>query len=232
MTAWRKPRSARLLVGSTPSISTKVHSAGQTLSRLRARPRVEAGLDRLAPPRFAELALQRGDLPAQSLTVAICLKVPPGFEHPLGNSQAGLAELALVGKRALGVKAEVAQEVRPADLAARRIEMVICPPAIRADDRLACAEQLFGLLAVAGGGEAVEFADDFRPLQGIGWGDPRWALRHYAWDAWVFLRDARRYSTSFERWIWLGCDAIAGVDSAWHGPGRVCVRAAGQMEIR
>lgn len=34
--------------------------------------------------------------------------------------------------------------------------MVICPPAVRGDDRLSFAEQRFGLLAVTGGGDAKD----------------------------------------------------------------------------
>src|SRR5438445_9444603 len=56
-----------------------------------------------------------------------------------------------MGKWALGVEAKVAQEVRPADLAAGGVEVVIGPPTIRADDRLGFAEQCLGLLAVTGG---------------------------------------------------------------------------------
>src|SRR3972149_26775 len=39
MTAPRRPRSARLLVGSTPSTSVKVHSAGQLFKRFLAKRR-------------------------------------------------------------------------------------------------------------------------------------------------------------------------------------------------
>ena len=43
--------------------------------------------------------------------------------------------------------------MRPADLAAGGVEVVIGPPAIGGDDRLGVAEQRLGLLAVAGGGD-------------------------------------------------------------------------------
>src|SRR5918994_859465 len=43
--------------------------------------------------------------------------------------------------------------MRPADLAAGGVEVVISPPAIGGDDRLGVAEQRLGLLAVAGGGD-------------------------------------------------------------------------------
>jgi hypothetical protein len=73
---------------------------------------VVAGLDRLAPPLLAErsqVALERRHLPAQAVAVARALELAPGREHPVGDLKAGLAELALVGRRALGVKAKVAQ---------------------------------------------------------------------------------------------------------------------------
>src|SRR5829696_10085838 len=43
--------------------------------------------------------------------------------------------------------------MRPAELAAGRLEVVVGPPAIRGDDRLAFAEHRLCLLAVAGGGD-------------------------------------------------------------------------------
>lgn len=92
----------------------------------------------------------------QASAVAIDLKAMPRLEHLPGEGQAGLAELALVGERALGVEAEVAQKTRPANLATGRVEMVIGPPAIRGDDRLAPSEQLFGLLPMTGRSHAKD----------------------------------------------------------------------------
>ena len=115
-----------------------------------------AGLYRLSPSLLAEcsqLALERRDLPVQPAAVARALELAPALEHAFGDPQAGLAELALLGKRALGVEAEVALKVRPAELATGGVEVVIGPPAIGGDDRLGGAEQFLGLLAVAGGGD-------------------------------------------------------------------------------
>ena len=53
MTAWRRPRSAALLVGSTSSISTSVQSAGQSLLRLRQS--VFVGASPSASPRSSRL---------------------------------------------------------------------------------------------------------------------------------------------------------------------------------
>jgi len=64
----------------------------------------------------AQLVLDRFHLADQAPAVLVLLKCVPGLEQPLGHSQAGLAELSLLGE-ALGVAEEVALEVLPARLA-------------------------------------------------------------------------------------------------------------------
>jgi hypothetical protein len=82
------------------------------LDQVGGKTAVIAGLDRLSPPLLAErsqLALERRHLPAQAAAMARALEGAPALEYPVGDPHAGLAELALVSERALGVIAEVAQ---------------------------------------------------------------------------------------------------------------------------
>lgn len=71
---------------------------------------------------------ERRDLPGEPIAVAVLCALAPGREESATDLKPGLAEAPLVGET-LGVAAEVAQQMRPADLAARRVEAVVGPPA-------------------------------------------------------------------------------------------------------
>jgi hypothetical protein len=80
-----------------------------------------------------QLALERGDLDEESRAVAVSLEVIPGGEEAPGDLESGPTEALLrFGPFALG--GEVAEEVRPADLAGGGLEVAVRPPAIGADD--------------------------------------------------------------------------------------------------
>src|SRR6266496_275946 len=88
-----------------------------------------------------ELLLERGDLPDQRVTVAVCLELLPGDEQPRCDLESCLAELVLSGEPVC-VGGEVPDEVGPAELAPVGVEVVVGPPAIRAGDaREVLAEQ-------------------------------------------------------------------------------------------
>ena len=124
MTAPRRPRSAWLLVGSTPSVWLKVQSAGQRLSRLLGELRGGTsvrGLLRAACSSSARsFVLERRDL---------ALGAGPGRRRAGRLSQAaksscaireaGVAELLLLA-HAFAVGGEVAEQVRPAELPSGR----------------------------------------------------------------------------------------------------------------
>src|SRR5919108_1124999 len=156
MTAPRRPRSARLLVGSTPSRTAKVQSAGQRLSRFLANWRwyFVFGLFRAACSSSAPSwswscvvwARRRGAL-------AVGLIVVPGGEEVAGDLDALAAELLLFG-HPFAVGGEVAEQVRPTELPLGRVEVVVAAPAVGADDPgEALAEQCPGLEGVAAGGD-------------------------------------------------------------------------------
>jgi len=110
---------------------------------------------RLFEQRF-ELGLERRDLLEQAGAVAVLPVVLPGLEEPLGDREACLAELFLGGE-SLAVGGEVADEVRPAELALCGVEIVVGPPAIRADDaREVLAEQRLDLALMTAGGDPEE----------------------------------------------------------------------------
>jgi hypothetical protein len=100
MTAPRSPRSASLLVGWTPSIESKVQSAGQIFSVAREAPSAAvaralagvAGEDRLQPP------AQHADAALENCAVAGVLKDLPGPEQLVADPQAGFAEFLLGGE--------------------------------------------------------------------------------------------------------------------------------------
>ena len=154
MTAPRRPRSAWLLVGSTPSVWVKVQSAGQRLSRFLANWRwyLVLGLLRAAcSSSVRSLCLERRDLRLEPGAVAVGLVAVPGGEEVVGDLEAVAAELFLLG-HAFAVGGEVAEQVGPAELPLARVEVVVAAPAVGADDPgEALAEQRPGLEAVAAG---------------------------------------------------------------------------------
>ena len=100
--------------------------------------------------------LERRDLALQAGAVAVGVEVIPGREQTLGDVESPLAEL-LLGGEPLGVGGQVADQVRPAGLAALWIEAAVGPPAIGADDALeVLAEQGRRLALVAVGGDAKD----------------------------------------------------------------------------
>jgi hypothetical protein len=147
MTGPRSERSEALLVGSTPSTVTNVHSAGQILSRLLANRRwwrVRL-LFRPALQQLSHRGLDRLHLCDQPLAVLVLGERLP---QPPGERQAGIAEPPLLGQ-VLGAAAKVAQQVLPADLAAFGVEVVVGPPAVRAGDPVeVIAEQLIQIARV------------------------------------------------------------------------------------
>ena len=83
-------------------------------------------------------------------------EVIPSREETPGDVEARLAE-ALLGGEPFGVGGQVADQVRPAGLAALRIKAAVGPPAIGADDALeALAEQGLHLALVAVGRDAED----------------------------------------------------------------------------
>src|SRR5665811_351202 len=127
MTAPRRPRSASLLVGSTPSMSLKVQSAGQSLSRFRAKVRwrrLRALLSAASSSSALGLLFERRDPLDQAGAVGGPAALIPGGEQPSGDLQAGRAEL-LLGGEGLAVGGEVPEQVRPADLAALGLKSAV-----------------------------------------------------------------------------------------------------------
>lgn len=132
MTASRSVRSAWLLVGCTPGCAAKVHSAGQTFSKVacEAPALAVAGLGAgvLAQDRL-EFVLQRSDAPLELCALTGVLEDLPRPEDLVADPEAVLAEL-LVGAAALGMKGEVALQVRPADLSSPDGQVAVGPPAV------------------------------------------------------------------------------------------------------
>src|SRR3954451_13327086 len=129
MTAPRRPRSAWLLVGSTPSTSTNVQSAGRELEQVvadRAGVAVARGFGRVGLEQRAQLTFEWGDPAFECRPVAVLLVDLPGGEELFGDPQPGLAELFLCG-HAFGVGGEVAEQVRPAQLPFVGRELVVGP---------------------------------------------------------------------------------------------------------
>src|SRR5450830_1896781 len=159
MTAPRRPRSAWLLVGSTPGTLAKLHSAGQPLSRFFAKVRwrrLRALLRAASSRERPQLLLERAGALKQAGTVSVPAELSPGGEQPCGDLEAGRAEL-LLGAESLAVGGEVAHQVGPAELAPLRVEIVVGPPAVRAGDAgEVLAEQCLGLAAVATLGDAED----------------------------------------------------------------------------
>src|SRR5450830_157232 len=113
MTAPRRPRSAGLLVGSTPGTLAKVQSAGQPLSRFFAKVRwrrLRALLRAASSRERPQLLLERAGALKQAGTVSVPAELSPGGEQPCGDLEAGRAEV-LLGAEALVVGGEVAHQV-------------------------------------------------------------------------------------------------------------------------
>ena len=155
MTAPRRPRSAWLLVGSTPSVWVKVQRAGQDLRRLRANWRwyLVRVLLRAACSSSARSLVWSGADPASELAaVAVLLELLPGLEEAVRDREAGAAEFVLFA-HSFAVGGEVSEEVGPAELAAVGVEVVVAAVAVGADDAVvAFAEDGLRLGGVAAGG--------------------------------------------------------------------------------
>ena len=152
MTGPRRARSAGLLVGSTPWTVAKVHSAGQTLSRLFANRRCQRVRLLLgeASSSSCRSSVWIGAISvAKPVAVVVLVLVgAPGPEHAVGELEALLAEDLLLGE-SFRVAAKVALDVRPAHLAPVGIQVLIAEPAVRDDDPRIGADQRVELLAVA-----------------------------------------------------------------------------------
>src|SRR5665648_168261 len=151
MTAPRRPRSAWLLVGSTPGTLAKVHSAGQRFSRFLAKVRWRRlrALFPAASSSSARSSALSGSMRSPRRAVSVPAALLPGGEQSPRDLQARGAEL-LLGTESLAVGGEVAHQVRPAELASLGVEVVVGPPAVRAGDAgELLAEQRLGLAAVA-----------------------------------------------------------------------------------
>src|SRR5665648_979783 len=151
MTAPRRPRSAWLLVGSTPGTLAKVHSAGQRFSRFLAKVRWRRlrALFPAASSSSARSSALSGSMRSPRRAVSVPAALLPGGEQSPRDLQARGAEL-LLGTESLAVGGEVAHQVRPAEQASFHIEVVVGPPAVRAGDAgELLAEQRLGLAAVA-----------------------------------------------------------------------------------
>src|SRR5665647_3406918 len=159
MTAPRRPRSAWLLVGSTPGTLAKLQRAGQHFRRFLAKVRWRR-LRALFPAASSSSArsssLSGSTLSSRRARSASARNFCPGCEQPCGDPKAGGAEL-LLGAEALAVGGEVADQVRPAELTSLHIEVVVGPPAVRAGDAGdLLAEQRLSLALVATLGDAED----------------------------------------------------------------------------
>src|SRR3954453_18083936 len=115
MTAPRRPRSAWLLVGSTPSVWLNVQSAGQRLSRFLAKSRwyLVRGLLRAACSSRGRSFACSGAICACSRPRSLSALVGvPGGEEIACDHEPCAAEVVLFGP-AFAVGGEVAQEVGP-----------------------------------------------------------------------------------------------------------------------
>ena len=98
MTAPRRPRSAWLLVGSTPSVWVKVERAGQRLREVPREVAVVLGARALAGgvlEQGSELCLERRGLRLQPGPVAVGLVGAPGGEEVVCDHESGAAEVVL-----------------------------------------------------------------------------------------------------------------------------------------
>src|SRR6266508_3539212 len=101
MTAPRRPRSAWLLVGSTPSRCAKVHRAGQCLSRLVAKRRwyfVLVLLRAACSSSVFSSCLSGRIRSTRRGTIAAFVELVPGREQASCDREAGRAELLLSGE--------------------------------------------------------------------------------------------------------------------------------------
>jgi len=160
MTAPRRPRSAWLLVGSTPSISLKVQSAGQSLSRFLAkvrRWRLRALLSAASSSSALSSSLsgairsiRRARSASQRHSSQAANSRPAIFRPAAPNCFWAAARPSLWAVKSL-------QQVRPADLAALGLKSPVGPPAIRAGDAgELLAEQRQQLALVPVGGDAQQ----------------------------------------------------------------------------
>jgi len=113
MTAARSPRSAALFVGSTSGTVAKVQSAGSSLSRLLASPRVESVPLSFRSPfeQPAHLPFDRFDAFLEGGAVAVFLELLPGLEDGPGELEAVQAEGFLRSESEVGAEGEVAAQV-------------------------------------------------------------------------------------------------------------------------
>jgi hypothetical protein len=101
--------------------------------------------------------LDRSDLALEPVAIVMLVLVgAPRGEHAAGQLLAALPE-GLLFAEPVGMAAEVTLQVRPAHLAASRVEVAVAVPAVRDHDpRVRCADQRVELLAVAVLGDLQE----------------------------------------------------------------------------
>src|SRR5450830_1980823 len=159
MTAPRRPRSAWLLVGSTPGTLAKLHSAGQPLSRFFAKlrwRRLRAAL------RAASSSSARSSSWSGSMRSSRRLRsASPRNSPQAANSLAAISRPAAPNCFWAPRPSLWAVRSRPrcarAQLPPFRIEVVVGPPAVRAGDAgEVLAEQRLSLAAVATLGDAED----------------------------------------------------------------------------
>ncbi len=147
ITGWRTPCSAALLVGSTPSTSTKVQSAGSNVD-LAASSRDALRGARHSGAQVHDDVLPQGRhefLESQPRHRAVADTVPR-VEHRLGEQFQRLTDCVRLGT--VGLKAsELAKQMRPAELPTRHVHPGVRAPGIRnGDSGEGRSEQLLGHL--------------------------------------------------------------------------------------
>ena len=90
---------------------------------------VAGALARRLLEQLPELCLERADVLGKAAAVSVPAALRPGGEQPCGDPKSGGAEL-LLGAESLAVGGEVARQMRPAELASLRVEVVVGPPAV------------------------------------------------------------------------------------------------------
>src|SRR5450759_1268338 len=159
MTAPRRPRSAWLLVGSTPGTLAKLHSAGQRFRRFLAKLRWRR-LRALFPAASSSSA-RSSSLSGSTLSSRRARSASARNSAQAANSPAAISRPAAPNcfwapsPSLWAVKSRT--RCARAELASLRVEVVVGPPAVRAGDAgELLAEQRLGLAAVAPLGAAED----------------------------------------------------------------------------
>ena len=153
MTGPRSARSAALLVGLDALDGHERPERRPDLEQVVGEAPVQAGAFALACgvlEQFAQLGLDRRHLGREPGAVLVLTERAPDRKQPLGEHDARLRRRAFCSASPSEWRREISLEVLPARLAALGVEVVIGPPAVRADDPLeVLADQLLQAVAVA-----------------------------------------------------------------------------------